>query len=225
MSTIPSPLGPTECSMLYKIGVSKNRRQVLTSTLCNKYGIDIIVVPEKESKDFFPSNGKGILLDLVKGEPPKQWIQKQIDKVEEEEGLLIANVIRIYGQQGKDLIKKIAYEHGIVTGSGALRWVKSSRKTVTELYNLLDQYLLDGWPDQYSKKITISEKRIIICCHNCCVHLKNWQKAGVSSKDMCEISAAWVEGFCRAFSRTIEYKRKKSLAWGDPRCEEVFQEN
>lgn len=229
MNISPSPLEPTDCSMLYKVIVSKNRKGALTSTLYKEYGADIIAIPGKEKKHSFLSNGRDIMADLLKGEPPKQWLQKQIDEVEEEEGLLIANVIKKYGQQGKDFIKTIAYEHGMVTGWKALESTKPPKRSVIDLYRLLDEYFLDGWPDQYSKKITQFKERVIVCHHSCCVHLRNWQKAEAPFEDMCEISGAWIEGFCRAFSQTtgetIEYKRKKSLAWGDPFCEEVFQQN
>ncbi|MBI2877648.1 MAG: L-2-amino-thiazoline-4-carboxylic acid hydrolase [Candidatus Tectomicrobia bacterium] len=217
-------LGPIHYWMYAKIRLAKARERAIFLAFYERYGREAEEASGKSLAEY-----DGWLRDdrpmeaRVGDSPIHAWLQGQIDQVERSEAELVASFLRRFEEEAQEISQEAARGHGRAAAEKALAENDSGGRSARGLFELLRGQLLDGMPCDHATRVAEMGPDRVVNLHHTCLHFRNWDAVQVPLEAMCRILHAWIEGFCQAYHSGIEYRQTKTLAQGDPLCEEIFQ--
>lgn len=226
-------LGPIHYWMYAKIRLARARERAIFLAFSEKCGREAGEASGRSQAEYDRwLEDDRPLEELVGNAPIHAWLQGQIDAAERSEAELVASFLKQFGEEAEGIAREAARGHGRATAEKALAERDPGERSARGLFELLRGHLLDGMPCDHVTQVAETSPNRVVNLHHTCLHSRNWLLApqdGVPPvqvlwKTLCGILRAWIEGFCQAYHPGIEYRQTKTLARGDPLCEEVFQE-
>lgn len=218
-------LAPIHHWLYKKIRLVESREKAILSAFRDKYGEEAEEIARKIGEKYsFPEEERP-LEELIGEAPIHGWLQSQIEKAESREAALIGIFLESFGKEAEELVGKAVYKHAFETGERAGKEYKNSIKNAATSYELLQNYLLDGMPCDHVTEVEEATKERVVWKHFACLHRDHWNLAKVSAQFMCNLNRIWIEGFSHGLNWGITYERKRSIAYGNPYCEDVYQLN
>ncbi len=209
-----------------KIKISEAREKAIVEALKRKYGKDADVILQEVYKKSPPSQHEGKPLEeILEDKPIHAGIQGLIDEVETREAVTVAAFYKKYGDEAKEVASKAAYEHGLKCAQQAAKEKNLGQDGVNpgRAFELLLDNFCDGMPCDRGAQVLDENNKQIIWDHTICIHGRYWEVAQVPPKPMCDIISSWVKGFGKGSNSSIEYERKKCIAYGDDCCVSTYK--
>ncbi|MGL4954632.1 MAG: hypothetical protein ACRC4Y_04035 [Cetobacterium sp.] len=165
-------------------------------------GLDISVqkaeIDEKYGKKLENKNLEEIIdVNNIHG-----WLQGRIHSSEGRMAAWVDFILKNDENAIEDL-KKVFEEQAIL----AVQEIKKERNPVTasEIYNCMNNYILDGMPCDRVNIISVSEDSLVQWERSICVHKDIWAKENVDVKVFYDLRDAWIKTFVENLNPNFKY--------------------
>lgn len=142
------------------------------------------------------------LEDIIDKSNIHGWLQ---GKINSSEGRMAAWTKVILNNNKEDIsdIKKIYIQQGI----NATKEAKSKLSNVTaeDIFNSMNDYILDGMPCDRVNEIIISDKENVQWERIVCVHKEIWEKESISVEIFYNLRSEWIKAFVTEMNSNYEY--------------------
>ena len=130
------------------------------------------------------------------------WLQSKIHSAE---GRMAAWTSSILNNDKEDIyeLKKIYAEQGVNAAKEAK--VKSSNVTAEDIFNSINDYILDGMPCDRVNEVITSNNEIVEWKRRICVHKEIWENEGVPVEIFYELRNQWISSFVKEMNNDYEY--------------------
>lgn len=216
-------MGTIHYWLFNKIKIVEDRERFILEEFAGRYGAKPYSLGKELQEKYAPYFDDAPLEKLIGNNSIHAFLARTIGTVETREAAVIKALMDSYGSQAGPLLLDAAYRHGGKNGKSAREEYSSSNPVPDEVYRVLRNYILDGMPCDHVVEVNQDSDRLVIERHADCLHRVHWQNAGMTEEFMCDYHCRWIDGFVDSFSPTIKHSRTKSIARGDPNCEDVFK--
>lgn len=214
-------LGPIHHYMYSKIRVVWMRTGATLEALVNQYGEEVEKAAGVARSDFQTFNGDRPLDELVADRAIHDWLQWQIDTVEQVEGRVMVAAQKVGGDGALQVVCDAARAYGEGVGKEAASEAGGFAGTAEELFRLLDAQHLETMPcTQVTEFGQMDGKHVYR--HLACPHLENWKASGAEPKAMCQMVTAWMSGFTSGAGKDLHHEPGQRIVDGQDRCEDFF---
>lgn len=170
--------------------------------LAKKEGIDIEKLSNVINGEFGESLPNLPLENIIDKNNIHGWLQERIHSVEGRIATWTKEILKngdnfsklenVYITQGMKAAKE-ALEKGVEAG------------TAIDIFNSMNDYILDGMPCDRVNEILISEENEVKWIRRVCVHKDIWEKAGVEVKNFYILRGLWVKAFVTELNSNFQY--------------------
>lgn len=131
------------------------------------------------------------------------WLQSKINSAEGRMAAWTSEIIN-NSENGINRIEKVYIEQGIKAADEIIAEGKSTKKA-DELYNLMNDYILDGMPCDRVNEIIESSEEIIKWTKRICVHKDIWNAENIDVKYFYDFRSLWIKAFISELNKDFEY--------------------
>lgn len=131
------------------------------------------------------------------------WLQSKINSAEGRMAAWTSEIIN-NSENGINKIEKVYIEQGIKAADEIIAEGKSTKKA-DELYNLMNDYILDGMPCDRVNEIIESSEEIIKWTKRICVHKDIWNAENIDVKYFYDFRSLWIKAFISELNKDFEY--------------------
>ena len=130
------------------------------------------------------------------------WLQSKIHSAE---GRMAAWTSAILNDNNEYIseLKKIYTEQGINAAKEAK--VKLTNVTAEDIFNSMNDYILDGMPCDRDNEIITSNNEIVEWKRRICVHKEIWENEGVPVETFYDLRNQWISAFVNEMNKDYEY--------------------
>ena len=130
------------------------------------------------------------------------WLQSKIHSAE---GRMAAWTSAILNDNNEYIseLKKIYTEQGINAAKEAK--VKLTNVTAEDIFNSMNDYILDGMPCDRVNEIITSNNEIVEWKRRICVHKEIWENEGVPVETFYDLRNQWISAFVNEMNNDYEY--------------------
>lgn len=165
-------------------------------------GLDVDKLEVKINQKYGEKLPNKKLEDMIDTSNIHGWLQ---GKIHSAEGRMAAwtNIIL---SNNKDVIldmKKIYAEQGINAANEAK--VKLNNITAEDIFNRMNDYILDGMPCDRVNEIISSNEDIVQWKRRICVHKEIWENEGISVEVFYNLRNEWINAFVVEMNNEYEY--------------------
>ena len=130
------------------------------------------------------------------------WLQSKIHSAE---GRMAAWTSAILNNDKEYIyeLKKIYTEQGVNAAKEAK--VKSSNATAEDIFNSMNDYILDGMPCDRVNEVIDSSEESIMWKRRVCVHKNIWENEGILVDVFYELREHWINAFVNTMNNDYEY--------------------
>ena len=130
------------------------------------------------------------------------WLQSKIHSAE---GRMAAWTSAILNNDKEYIyeLKKIYTEQGVNAAKEAK--VKSSNATAEDIFNSMNDYILDGMPCDMVNEVITSNDEIVEWKRRICVHKEIWENEGVPVETFYDLRNQWISAFVKEMNNDYEY--------------------
>lgn len=170
--------------------------------LANEQGLDI----EKLSNEINLKYGEKLpnknLEDMIDTKNIHGWLQSKIHSAEGRMAMWITTILNS-DEQSITKMEKIYIEQGIK----AAKEVKSNQviENAKEIYNSINDYILDGMPCDRVNEIITSEDNCVEYRRRICVHKDIWNKENGDVNTFYKLRSLWIKAFVNEVNSDFEY--------------------
>jgi len=157
-------------------------------------------IQEKYGK---PTGGRP-LKEIINASDSYGWLENKINSVEYRQAALITAILNEDPKYLEDLA-------AIFTRRGeraAEEYNGVKPKDPEEMYILLNDYLLDGMPNQRVNQVLDGNENLIVWRTTACVHKKYWDEVNGDVNNFYVLREAWVKAFVTKLRDDFEYEKR-----------------
>ena len=131
------------------------------------------------------------------------WLQSKINSAE---GRMAAwtSIIINNSKNGINKIEKVYIDQGIKAAK-EIKESGKSYKNAEEIYNLINDYVLDGMPCDRVNVIEESSEELVKWTKRICVHKDIWDAENIDVKYFYDFRGLWIKAFVSELNRDFEY--------------------
>lgn len=130
------------------------------------------------------------------------WLQGKINSAEGRVAACCKAILKC--NEGKIKVENIFISQGMKAGEEVVRRGEILNSAV-EIYNSLNDYILDGMPCDRVDEIINSSELKIQWRKRICVHKNIWEKAGVDVNMFYELRSLWIKAFVTEVNSNFHY--------------------
>ena len=131
------------------------------------------------------------------------WLQSKINSAEGRMAAWISEIIN-NSEKGINKIERVYINQGIKAAMEVVAEGKSFEKA-EELYNLMNDYILDGMPCDRVNEIIDSSEEMIKWTRRICVHKDIWNAENIDVKYFYDFRGLWIKAFISELNKDFEY--------------------
>ena len=131
------------------------------------------------------------------------WLQSKINSAEGRMAAWISEIIN-NSEKGINKIERVYINQGIKAAREVVAEGKSFEKA-EELYNLMNDYILDGMPCDRVNEIIDSSEEMIKWTRRICVHKDIWNAENIDVKYFYDFRGVWIKAFISELNKDFEY--------------------
>lgn len=131
------------------------------------------------------------------------WLQSKINSAE---GRMAAwtSIIINNSKNGINKIEKVYIDQGIKAAK-EIKESGKSYKNAEEIYNLMNDFVLDGMPCDRVNVIEESSEELVKWTKRICVHKDIWDAENIDVKYFYDFRGLWIKAFVSELNRDFEY--------------------
>ncbi len=171
-------------------------------TLALEEGMDVKNIRNEIESKYGKKLENRNLEEIIDLENIHGWLQNRIHSSEAR----LAAWIKIILQDDLDAkakLEKIFQEQGILAAREAK--VEREYNNAIDIYNSVNNYILDGMPCDRVNIISISEENLVSWKRRVCVHEDTWNKEGVDVRIFYSLRNVWIKNFIKELNNNFEY--------------------
>lgn len=151
-----------------------------------------------------------------------EWLQDKINITENRHAALLGNLIKKYKGDAVQLAKLVYEHHGIKYGKDAKK--RYALKTAKDIYNVIDNYILDCMPCDYPKIITKEQDHFLEYKQETCLRSSYWKKIGIDSTILYDLRRTWTEAFVNSANPDFKYQVTiENIGGKEGFCHRIFK--
>ncbi|MEG0390392.1 MAG: hypothetical protein RR591_07055 [Cetobacterium sp.] len=165
-------------------------------------GLDISTIKDKIDNKYGEKLENKNLEEIIDLNNIHGWLQSRIQS---SEGRMAA-WIKFFLENAPnsiDNLKKVFEDQGIVAAK--IEKEKKQYISASDIYTVMNNYILDGMPCDRVNVISISEDKLVSWERQICVHKEIWEKEGVDVSIFYLLRNSWIESFIKELNPNFKY--------------------
>ncbi|WP_294066411.1 hypothetical protein [uncultured Fusobacterium sp.] len=170
--------------------------------IVSKDGIDVKNIRSKIENKYGKKLENKNLEEIIDLENIHDWLQNKFHSSEAR----LAVWIKIVLENNPDIkikLEKIFKEQGTLTAKEAK--VERKYNTASDIYDSINNYILDGMPCDKVNIISISEENLVKWKRSACIHEEIWTKVGLDVEIFYNLRNIWIENFVKELNSNFKY--------------------
>lgn len=131
------------------------------------------------------------------------WLQNRIKIAEIRHAFLITNILNEFGDKALEKIKESYISQGKACGEEAVE--KYNVDTPFELFNTLNNYILEGMPCDSANSVCVNEENLLEWRTVKDLHKDYWDTVNGDAQIFYELRRAWISSFVEAANSRFKY--------------------
>ena len=204
-------LAPIHTWLFRKILLAEDLESNLKKEYINKYGDNAKNVIEESVVVYgSPIDTTKNIEDIIDVSNIHGWLQDKISKVETRTAFIITEMIKNNAEEAEDIARLSFEEQGKNVGKD----LKAKEMPVSpeEVFNTLNNYLLEGMPCDRVTKITKSENDLFEWETTNCIHKNYWEMVNGDVNIFYKLRHAWTKSFIENSNGKYTYNFIKGFA-------------
>lgn len=203
-------LAPIHTWLFNKINLYEELESILVKAYTDKYGEDVKKI-YSEIKDKFgsPLEAKPIE-DLIDVTNIHGWLQNKISIAETRQAALITKLHHTYGEEVENIAISLYSEQGEECGKAAKE--KYEVNTAPEIYQALNNYILEGMPCDRVNVITENSEHKLKWQNEMCLHRGYWDAVQGDISLFYKLRDAWIKSFVENVNSNFMYNANRDNA-------------
>lgn len=132
------------------------------------------------------------------------WLQNKIIISEKRLAKVTKELLKI--ENIKEEIEKVYVNQGIEASKEVIAEEKQGNNAV-ELFNLVNDYILDGMPCDRVNEVLVQEEDKVLWKRRICVHKDIWSSEGLEVNYFYKLRDLWIETFINEVNNKFTYKK------------------
>lgn len=132
------------------------------------------------------------------------WLQTQIQNTERRHAEFLHRAFQEYNEEAEEIAREFYAKQGKYCGEKCEE--EANPKTAQELYEQLNNYLLDGMPCDHVNQITVAEQDVVKWEVTQCLHIGHWIEVGADPSKFYKLRETWVDAFIAYANNDYEYR-------------------
>lgn len=133
-----------------------------------------------------------------------RWLFDRVQGIELRQAALITGILEEKPEFEEGLMKIVA-QHG---ETAAKEYQGLAPRTPEEIYIILNDYILEGMPNERVNDILSGSENVIIWRTNKCLHKPYWDAIGGEINHFYDLRETWVRSFIETLTPDFTYERR-----------------
>ncbi|WP_291632723.1 hypothetical protein, partial [Clostridium sp.] len=177
----------------------------------DKYGINAKDIAQKSLAFGEPIDTTKNIEDIIDVSNIHGWLQEEISFVETRTAFIITEMIKEYGEEAQVIAGECFMQQGKILGETYIP--KENPEKPEEIFNALNNYLLEGMPCDRVTRIIKSENNILEWETTSCIHKKYWEMVNGDINIFYNFRHAWIKAFIKNSNEEYTYNFIKGLEY------------
>jgi hypothetical protein len=196
-------LAPIHTWLFNKILLAEDLEKSLQEAYIDKYGDNAKEAINKALTYGSPIDTTKNIEDIIDASNIHGWLQDKISKVETRTALVITEMVKKYGEEAETIAKECFAAQGEKVGETSK--AKEMPGTPEELFNALNNYLLEGMPCDRVTRLIKAENDILEWETTSCIHKSYWEKVSGDVNIFYILRRTWIKAFIENSSEEFSY--------------------
>ena len=170
--------------------------------LAKEEGIDIDTLRKAIVEKYGEETKNLPLEEMIDTSNIHGWLQATIHSAEGRMAALTKIILEKEGS--KEALEKLYISQGVLAAN-EVRESGTDLKTAPEIYNSINDYILDGMPCDRVNEVLSSSDTEVIWTRTICVHKDIWEREGVNVDLFYELRSLWIKSFVNAVNDKFSY--------------------
>lgn len=206
-------LAPIHTWVFSKILLAEDLELDLKKVYIDKYGVNAKDIAQKSVIYGSPIDITKNIEDIIDVSNIHGWLQDKIQKVETRTAFIITEMIKRNGEEAEVIAEKCFIKQGKTVGETSK--VKEMPGSPEEIFNAINNYLLEGMPcDRVTRPIK-SENDIFEWETTSCIHKSYWETVNGDVNIFYNLRHEWSKAFIENSNGEYTYNFIKSLEHND----------
>ena len=202
-------LAPIHTWLFSKILLAENLEVNLKKVYIEKYGDNAKDIARKSENYGDPIDTTKNIEDIIDVSNIHGWLQDKIEKVETRTAFMITEMIEKCGEEAEVIAKACFAKQGKTVGET----LKEKQVKPEEVFNALNNYLLEGMPCDRVTRITKSENDIFEWETTSCIHKNYWEMVNGDVNIFYMLRHTWIKAFIENSNEEYTYNFIKGLEY------------
>lgn len=168
------------------------------------YVDDIDALVKHINNHFGSPTGKRSLEEIIDTSNIHGWLQQRIESAELRQAALITEVLK-WGSSYKAKLMKIYSKQG----ETAAREYGNTVDSPEEIFNALNDFLLEGMPcDRVNEAVTSNDNEFSWNTTTC-LHKPYWNRVGGDVRNFYDLREAWIKAFVETMNAEFKYEKSE----------------
>ncbi|MBZ9609731.1 hypothetical protein G9F73_018375 [Clostridium estertheticum] len=204
-------LAPIHTWLFSKILLAEDLETNLRKVYIDEYGDNAKDVAQKSAAYGSPIDTTKNIEDIIDVSNIHGWLQDKIGKVETRTAFIITEMIKNYGEEAEVIAKACFAKQGKTVGE-TLK-VKEMQGRPEEVFNALNNYLLEGMPCDRVMRVIKSENDIFEWETTSCIHKNYWEMVNGDVNIFYMLRHVWIKAFIENSNEEYTYNFIKGLEY------------
>ncbi len=204
-------LAPIHTWLFNKILLAEDLEKNLQKAYIDKYGDYAKDVAKRSLAYGSPIDTTKNIEDIIDASNIHGWLQDKISKVETRTALIITEMVKKHGEEAETIAKECFANQGKTVGETSK--TKEMPGTPEELFNTLNNYLLEGMPCDRVTRLIKSESNILEWETTSCIHKNYWEKVSGDVNIFYNLRHIWTKAFIENSNEEYTYKFIEGLEY------------
>ncbi|MFT5874709.1 MAG: hypothetical protein ACI8WT_003680 [Clostridium sp.] len=204
-------LAPIHTWLFNKILLAEDLEKSLKNIYIDKYGINAKDIAQKSLAYGEPIDTTKNIEDIIDVSNIHGWLQDEISFVETRTAFIITEMIKEYGEEAQSIAVECFTQQGKTLGETYI--AKENPENPEEIFNALNNYLLEGMPCDRVTRIIKSENNILEWETTSCIHKKYWEMVNGDINIFYNLRHAWTKAFIENSNEEYTFNFIKGLEY------------
>lgn len=193
-------LAPIHFWLFDKVKLYEAMEMDIRSKLINETNESLIT---KIKTDFGPTIGVTPLEEIIDQGNIHGWLQAQITNAEKRQAFLITSLVEADKEATLKASNETYFEFGKNAGEKAL--AEGSVGNTQDIYNQLNNYLLEGMPCDRVNSVSEAADTHINWITSRCLHKDYWEQVGGDIHVYYDLKSSFINGFLKGLNTEFTY--------------------
>ncbi|SFU45595.1 hypothetical protein SAMN04487886_10326 [Clostridium sp. DSM 8431] len=177
--------------------------------LAKNSGLDVDTLTKEINAKYGEPTPNKPLEDMIDTGNIHGWLQGKIHAAEGRMAAWTNALLSTNNKEVKKALENIYIEQGIKAGKEVIAETKLD--SAEEIYNAVNDYILDGMPCDRVNVIEESNSEIVSFRRSMCVHKEVWEREDVNVDTFYGLRKLWVESFIQTINDEFEYVEENGV--------------